>query len=252
MLCLLLVKVVEGIKLKHTNESFFGTIKALLLALAACIPLSCMAKGGITVSGTRFIFPADATRTSVRIANTSDVDNYLIQSWVDDASGQKSLSFVITPPLYLSKPESENMLGLIRTGGNFPTDRETLFHLMVKAIPSVDKSLDAGRAVIHVATVTQLKLFLRPPGLKPAPGEAPRHLTFSRTENRLTVNNPTPYYLTLTHLSAGTKNLRDVMVSPLSSTTLPLPDGCGSVLTLHSINDYGGVSAPLTFSIHSS
>ncbi|WP_275273043.1 fimbria/pilus periplasmic chaperone [Pantoea ananatis] len=245
------VKVVKGMKSKQSCKSFFGTARTLLLALAVCIPLSCMAKGGITVSGTRFIFPASATRISVRIANTSDADNYLIQSWVDDATGHKSGNFVVTPPLYLSKPDSENMLSLIRTGGSFPADRETLFYLMVKAIPSVDDSSNTGQAVIHVATVTQLKLFLRPSGLKPAPGEAPRRLTFSRTGSRLTVHNPTPYYLTLTHLSAGAKNLSDVMVSPLSSTTLPLPPGSGSVLTLRSINDYGGVSEPLTFSIHS-
>ncbi|WP_279051591.1 fimbria/pilus periplasmic chaperone [Cedecea davisae] len=237
-------------KLKQSCKSFFGTAGALLLALAACIPLSCMAKGGITVSGTRFIFPAGAPRTSLRVANTSHTDNYLIQSWVNDATGQRSENFVVTPPLYLSKPDSENMLSLIHTGGSFPADRETLFYLMVKAIPSVDSNPNAGQAIIHVSTVTQLKLFLRPSGLKPTPEEAPRHLAFSRTGNRLTVSNPTPYYLTLIHLNAGAKNLRDVMVSPLSSTTLPLPDGSGSVLTLHSINDYGGISEPFTFSIH--
>lgn len=223
-----------------------------LVALVACLPLSCLAKGGITVSGTRFIFSADAARTNVRIGNTSDADHYLIQSWVNDAAGQKSGNFVVTPPLYLSKPGSENMLSLIRTGGSFPTDRETLFYLMVKAIPSVDESQDVGRAVIHVATVTQLKLFLRPSGLKPAPGEAPSHLTFSRTGSQLIVHNPTPYYLTLIHLSAGTKELKDIMVAPLSSATLPLPAGSGSFLSLHTINDYGGISAPLTFSIQSS
>ncbi|SFN06724.1 fimbrial chaperone protein [Izhakiella capsodis] len=237
-----------------TKQSFWSLIasKVLLLAmiLTVSVPTSCLANGGITVNGTRFIFPADASRIEARVANTSDQDNYLIQSWVDTAAGEKSPDVVVTPPLYLSKPDSANMLSLLRTGGHFPTDRETLFYLMVKAIPSVDESQDAGHAVIHVATVTQLKLFLRPRGLKPAPELAARSLTFSRNGHQLVVHNPTPYYLTLTELSSGGKALEDTMVPPLDSVSLPLPTGSGSTITLHNINDYGGISAPLTFSIH--
>lgn len=233
-----------------SHKSTLKTLKVLVLLLCACEPVAALA-GGITVSGTRFIFPADTSRTNVRVANTSETDNYLIQSWINTSAGQKSPDFVVTPPLYLSKPDSENMLSLIRIGGHFPADRETLLYLMVKAIPSVDESRDAGHTVIHVATVTQLKLFLRPRGLKPTPEEAPQRLMFSRSGNQLTVQNPTPYYLTLVKLTAGSRTLSDTMVPPMDYVKLPLPTGSGQVITLHAISDYGGISAPLRFSIRS-
>lgn len=225
-------------------------ILTTFILLAASISPACQA-GGITVNGTRFIFPTGATSIDARVSNTSAKDNYLIQSWVETATGQKSRDFVVTPPLYLSKPDSGNILRLIRTGGHFPTNRETLFYLMVKAIPSINQRRNTGQAMIHVSTVTQLKLFLRPPGLKPASGIAPSRLTFSRSGNQLVIHNPTPYYLTLAGITAGKKPLQDIMVSPLDSATLTLPAGNGSVITLHAINDYGGLSAPLTFNINS-
>ncbi len=215
---------------------------ALLSTALSCFILSpAFAGGGISITGTRFIYPENASQLNVEVSNSSDQDNYLIQSWVGNGGGGKSADFVVTPPLYLSKPQSKNILRLIRTGGSFPTDRETLFYLVVKAIPSIDEAHDAGRNVIHVTAASQLKLFLRPRGLVPAPDKAPSLVTFSRSGGRLTVHNPSPYYLTLTQIRSGNQALQDVMVAPKSE--LALPPASGGSVTFQTINDYGGLTA---------
>ncbi len=44
--------------------------------------------------------------------------------------------FLITPPLFRLDAKQENVLRIIRTGGNLPADRESLFWLNIKSIPS--------------------------------------------------------------------------------------------------------------------
>ncbi len=59
--------------------------------------------GGITVGGTRVIYPANAKSVDVSIKNTSSHSVYLVQSWVEDAQQKKiatsSLRLRCTPAI---------------------------------------------------------------------------------------------------------------------------------------------------------
>lgn len=216
----------------------------IALLFAALLPLCAAASGGIMLNTTRIIYPLDAKQTSVSVRNTSDKNAFLVQSWVEDNAGNKSKEFVITPPLYTSRTGNENMLRLIRTGGELPRDRESLYFFNSKAIPSLDKKELEGKNTLILAAITRIKLFVRPAGLKPAPDLAPAELRFKKTASQLEIHNPTPYYLTLTDIKAGNKKLNDIMVAPFNKDAVPLPAGSGSDITFSTINDYGAVTSP--------
>ncbi|KAB8312635.1 hypothetical protein EH228_06380 [Erwinia endophytica] len=110
------------------------TVTALMVASACLASLSAMAEGGISIQGTRIVYPQSAKQESLAISNSSTTDSFLVQSWVEDASGRKTHDFVVTPPLYLSGPKNENTLRLMYVGGAAPADRESLYYFIAKAI----------------------------------------------------------------------------------------------------------------------
>ncbi|HCR1927732.1 fimbria/pilus periplasmic chaperone, partial [Enterobacter roggenkampii] len=108
----------------------------ILMMVSACANAS----GGIALGATRVIYPADAKQTSLAITNSNKQERYLINAWIENANGQKEKTFAVTPPLFVSEPDSENTLRIIYAGPALPADRESLFYMNVKAIPSVNKA----------------------------------------------------------------------------------------------------------------
>lgn len=137
-------------------------IKLLMLIIFyLIISASAHAAGGIALGATRIIYPADAKQTAVWIRNSHTNERFLVNSWIENSSGVKEKSFIITPPLFVSEPKSENTLRIIYTGPPLAADRESLFWMNVKTIPSVDKNALNGRNVLQLAILSRMKLFLR-------------------------------------------------------------------------------------------
>ncbi|MFG7769501.1 hypothetical protein ACG0TJ_26920, partial [Klebsiella pneumoniae] len=86
------------------------------------------------------------------------------------------------------------------------------------------------------------QLYYRPAKLALAPDQAAEKLTFSRSGSSLTLTNPTPYYLTVTELNAGTRILENALVPPMGKTSVKLPPDAGSRITYRTINDYGALT----------
>jgi fimbrial chaperone protein len=219
----------------------FLSVSLLGLFLSG-FPQLTQAAGGITLQGTRIVYPQGAKQSTLRITNSSETDTYLVQSWVETEDGKKSKDFVVTPPLYASGPGNENTLRLIYTGSTLPTDRESLYYFVSKAIPSVDEKESEGKNVLYVAAANRIKVFVRPSGLKPDISKAPENLSFRQVKGMLEITNPTPYYLTLTDIKAGAKNLEVVMVPPAGKASVALPAGSGNRIHYRTINDYGALT----------
>ncbi|MGV7197387.1 fimbria/pilus periplasmic chaperone [Xanthomonas axonopodis] len=217
-------------------------VKVALVMAALFSPLSAAA-GGITVGGTRIIYPVDGKTHSVSITNSSKQSTFLVQSWVEDAKGEKSHDFIVAPPLYTSSPGDENTLNLIYAAAPPAKDRETLYYFNSKAIPSIEKNKIQGKNMLLIATVTRLKIFLRPKGLKPSIDQAEEKLNFSQNNHQLLISNPTPYYLTLCGMKVGADALETAMVPPYDSITLPLNSTVENSITYHTINDFGATTS---------
>ncbi|EFQ8668608.1 fimbria/pilus periplasmic chaperone, partial [Salmonella enterica] len=200
------------------------------------------ASAGVALGATRVIYPAGQKQVQLAVTNNDDNSTYLIQSWIENAQGQKYGKFVITPPLFAMQGKKENTLRIIdSTNSQLPQDRESLFWLNVKAIPAMNKS-NLSENTLQLAIVSRIKLYYRPAALTIAPEEAPEKLSFHLHGVSLTLNNPTPYYLTVTELKAGTHPLENALVPPMGSTSVNFPSGAGNSITYRTINDYGALT----------
>lgn len=213
-----------------------------LVISASTITSFQVAAGGITLGGTRVIYSAGQKQSTMSVRNTSDQASFLVQSWVEDSDGNKSQDFIVTPPLYVSGPGNENTLRMMYAGKPVRTDRETLYFFNTKSIPSLDKKNMDGKNILMVAAVTRIKLFIRPEGLSPAIDKAPAELIFHRKGNDVSIENPTPYHITLVQVRAGSHKLSDTMVGPNSNVSLPLPAGSGNSIAFRTINDFGAAT----------
>ncbi|MEP9266184.1 fimbria/pilus periplasmic chaperone [Enterobacter asburiae] len=214
-----------------------------LLAITTSVPAMA---DGIVLAGTRIIYPAESKQVMQSIRNTSSKSSYLVQTWIESSDGKKTSDFIVTPPLYVSNPKDENTLRVMYTGKPLPKDRESLYFFNAKSVPSVDKKSIEGKNVLLLAAVTRVKLFVRPEGLKPASKDAPSLLGFSRSQDRMLIKNPTPYYITLVNIKSGNTALKDTMVAPMSEASVTLPRGSGSLITYNTINDHGAISPQKT------
>lgn len=162
---------------------------------------------GVALNGTRIIYPQGAREITVSTKNTDNKTAYLVQSWASDEHGEKTSSFIVTPPLFVLKSGATNMLRITYTGSTLPEDKESVFYFNSKAIPSVDKKALAGNT-LQIATQTVVKLFYRPAHLTVKSTDVPEMLRCQQNHDAITVTNPSPYYATLVNFTVGGKNCR--------------------------------------------
>lgn len=213
----------------------FITTTGLALALSALTLTT--ANAGVIIGGTRLIFDGAKKEASISI-NNPDSTPYLIQSWIDMQEGNSGKApFIITPPLYRLDGGQKNIERIVMTGA-LPQERESLFWLNIKAIPSASKQTNS----LQIAVKTRIKLIYRPEGLRAStPEEQVSKLTWQRTGNNLEVKNPTQYVINFNEITLEGKKLDDVTyVLPGASARFALPNEArGNSLTFKIINDYG-------------
>jgi len=207
---------------------------------------SVSAAGGVSIQGTRIIYPQNSRQESISLRNSSATDSFLVQSWIENANGKKSKDFIVTPPLYLSGPKNENTLRLMLAAPDIAGDREVLYYFVAKAIPSIDSKDTSGRSVIRIAAASRIKLFIRPSGLKIKPEKAPAELSFKRLGKKIEITNPTPYYITMTEIKHSGRSIAGVMVPPIGTMLLDTPSDSNNTLTFSTINDSGAITKPQT------
>ncbi|MFK3661111.1 molecular chaperone [Scandinavium sp. NPDC088450] len=218
--------------------------------LIACAVISAgmsAANAGIVIGGTRVIYDGNKKEASISV-NNPDTTPYLIQSWIETQNGgAEKAPFVITPPLYRLGKDQQNVERILLAGA-VPQDKESLYWLNIKAIPSAPRKDNS----LQIAVKTRIKLIYRPAALKgTAPEELADKLSWSRSGNQLTVTNPTNYVMNFNDITVGGRKLEDVSyVLPGSTARFTLPNGVsGGALTFTVINDYGGPGKPHNGSI---
>ncbi|BDR98025.1 fimbrial chaperone protein [Proteus mirabilis] len=188
----------------------------------------------------------DAKQTSITLNNTDKRLRFLVQSWIDDSQDQKSNEFIVTPPLFVSKPESENKLRIIYAGKALPNDRESLFWLNTKAIPEIEREEIKDKNILQLAVLSRIKIFIRPQGLNFNIEDVPNSLEFKKSQGNIIVNNPSPYYATLINLEADNEQLNSIMVPPMGTVMIKVSKPNYSQISYQTINDYGASTPKVT------
>lgn len=224
----------KNVNVRKSQEITFCLLAGILMFMAMMV--AGRAEAGVALGATRVIYPAGQKQVQLAVTNNDENSTYLIQSWVENADGVKDGRFIVTPPLFAMKGKRENTLRILdATNNQLPQDRESLFWMNVKAIPSMDKS-KLTENTLQLAIISRIKLYYRPAKLALPPDQAAEKLRFRRSANSLTV----------TELNAGTRVLENALVPPMGESTVKLPSDAGSNITYRTINDYGALTPKMT------
>ncbi|MDU4223946.1 MAG: molecular chaperone [Enterobacter asburiae] len=169
------------------------------ICLAGALCSSAVYAGGVGLGATRLVYSSATSQAMMQVRNTHPDATFLIQS------------------LYVMKPASESAVKIMFTGKALPEDRETLYWMTVKAIPQQAKSGTGN--TLQFASANRIKVFYRPEGLSETPGEAWKKLAGAYRAGKVTLSNPTPYYLTTINVKIDGMPVQPVMVPPKGSVT---------------------------------
>ncbi len=225
-------------------------------------------KFSVGVGATRIIYPLSSVKgVSVPVMNPQ---NYpiLVQTQVKGEDKHSPSPFVVTPPLFRLDAGMQGRVRVIRAGGNFPQDRESLQWLCLTGVPPQEgdiwdnshheenKNSQNVNLDIRLSINTCMKLLVRPDQLKQKPEEVAGELIWHRKGKQLQVNNPTPFYISFKSINLGDKNINlsseNTYVAPFSEKSYALPvgiTGTPSEVNWQIINDLGGGSKVFKASI---
>ncbi|WP_376748423.1 fimbrial biogenesis chaperone [Pantoea septica] len=235
--------------MKHTKA-----LKTKVFIFLTCLLVIMQeAFAGMTISGTRIIFPANQREYSVRTTNKGEIP-LLAQVWIDDGSKSDDINkmkvpFAVTPPVFRIEPGKGQSVRLIYNGMQLPQDRESVFWFNLLEIPPVnEKDEDSDR--IELAFRTRIKIFYRPAILKSNSIFEIERIKWQiiPPAKGIKVINPTPYYLSFdnAYIKSGGKNIPLVtdMVEPFGSKEMlikakSINPALIDNVTVRLINDYG-------------
>ncbi|EFO0998638.1 fimbria/pilus periplasmic chaperone [Escherichia albertii] len=160
----------KSVNLRISQEKTYCLLAGILMIIML---VAGRAEAGVALGATRVIYPAGQKQVQLAVTNNDENSTYLIQSWVENADGVKDGRFVVTPPLFAMKGKKENTLRILdATNNQLPQDRESLFWMNVKAIPSMDKA-KLNENTLQLAIISRIKLYYRPAKLAlPPMGES--------------------------------------------------------------------------------
>ena len=190
---------------------------------------------GVHYRQTRVVYPENARNGVSVLLDNNGADDMLIQAYVrrvdpdtDAPAGEVSFLKAL-PPLGRVNARDTTMLRLLRTGGDLPTDRESVFYLTSRLIPveqGQQKPATRSRLIMELS----MKVFWRPASL-PAGGlrEASGLLQPQISGTTLRLRNPGPFWVPLRMLSVEGQRLPAnalfPMVPPFGERAWPLPAG---------------------------
>ncbi|MDH1629564.1 fimbrial biogenesis chaperone [Pseudomonas mosselii] len=226
-----------------------------LLAGLALLGAS-VANAGITLGGTRIIYPEKSKEVSILVKNDGARD-IMIQSWLDPEQGKqgKDVPFAITPSLSRLAGNKQQMLRIFYFGQGLPADKESVFWLSVQEIPQKAE----GDNTLQIALRQRIKVFYRPGNLPGSPEDAANGLKWQvlneKGKHYLHVINNAPYFVSLSDvkLVVGAEKhvIASDMVSPFGHKKFEIKDSLDAwsraamTVEFMNINDYG---APVSHS----
>lgn len=203
----------------------------------------------IIVNGTRFIFPGNEKEITVQLNNMA-TRPAIAQAWLDTGDASETpdkikTPFQIIPPISRIEAKGGQALRIkLMDKYNLAQDRESLWWLNILDIPPTAKGKENGNQnVLQLAIRSRFKLFYRPSGLN-SRELAPEDLVIKGNGKNIIIDNPTPYFITVTKISTVDKvelNEKTILLEPKSKTTIESKHNVkqGDKILINNINDYG-------------
>ncbi|WP_265523994.1 fimbrial biogenesis chaperone, partial [Providencia heimbachae] len=200
----------------------------------------------IIVNGTRFIYPGNEKEITVQLNNTADRPA-VAQAWLDTGDASETpdtikTPFQITPPISRIEAKGGQTLRIkLMNKASVAQDRESLWWLNILDIPPMVKAKDGeNQNVLQLAIRSRFKFFYRPAGLS-SRELAPEQLVVKTNGKNIIIDNPTPYFITVTKISTDGKtalNEKTALLAPKSESIVMLKQALksGSNIVINNIN----------------
>lgn len=122
-----------------------------------------------------------------------------IRRFVESTPEATNAPFIVTPPISKIAANEGTQLRIRFLGGNLPMDRESVYYLNVLDIAPKPKNTN-GMNTLQFAIQTRIKIFYRPISLPSPPEKLLDSTKFYSDKGILTINNPTPYFLSIANI----------------------------------------------------
>lgn len=240
---------------KQTISKFFKQYFLVPLVLSGLAGVYGLAHANVIIEGTRIIYKEGTRDVTVKLTNSNEQKNALVQIWLDDgnsaATPEDAVSpFIVTPPLAKIPAGKNQAVRITFVGDKMKPDRENVFWFNMLEIPP--KSAEPN--VLSFAIRTRIKLFYRPKAIQKTPvthGEK-TEWKWKQTEKGLQVEvfNNSPFHLSFFEASLAINQTAVIvssggMVAPFEKFVYDLPDiqripAEQTKLKLKAVNDFGG------------
>lgn len=214
--------------------------------------ISTFVYAGVTIQGTRIIFPAHSKGISVQLENQFETPA-LVQVWLDNGNmnempDAKDIPFILTPVLSRVEPKKGQSIRILPLDVSMLSkDRESIFYFNMLDIPPEDLKSDSNYLSFNVRT--RIKLFYRPEALKMTQEKAFAGIVFkyNQEQKQLNIENPSPYFMNFSKFifnpdHQATKVMKAMMIAPYSSQTITLDQHPHEIRQVQYflVNDLGG------------
>ncbi|MGQ8704273.1 fimbria/pilus periplasmic chaperone [Serratia marcescens] len=211
----------------------------------------------LKLGASRVIYSPESNGSTLTVMNVQDYP-MLVKSEVFGEDKKTAAPFIVTPPLFRLDGQQQSRVRIVRTGGDFAKDRETLQWLCVTGIPPKaddEWAKKNGQAVkpsqatinVQISVSSCIKLMVRPSSVKGSPTDMASSLVWKRQGDKVKVTNPTPFYMNLRSISVGGKKVDGFeYIPPQGERTFTLPKGAAGKVEWRVITDFGGDSRPYT------
>lgn len=199
---------------------------------------------GVSLGKTRVIFSEGSSSESIYISN-DDNQPYLIQAGVTEKiDGNLSSNFIVTPPVFRLENRSVSSLRiLLKDTQDLPNDKESLFYLNTKIIPSTKRPNESESQESKLVLITNfvIKVIYRPENIARPSEQDYKKIFIKKKEGKWFLDNPTPYYMTLTSIKVNNEKYnKTLLLAPYSKAELV--ELSIKEASWHIINDYGELS----------
>lgn len=210
---------------------------------------------GVTMAGTRVIFPAENSDKTLQFTNNTP-QPFFVQLWIskpsDSSNDVVSSDFTFNPQFFRMNGKTGQAVRLLFTSTkDLPKDRESLFYLNFKQIPALEKeNQDQNKLVLIVSS--KFKILYRPKTILSKIEDLPSSLNYRidhiGKKSYLTIYNPTGYFANLTQVfvnyAGKNQEINQVdMIPPFSSKQWDIGNTVNksdiSEVSMTYINDYG-------------
>lgn len=204
---------------------------------------------GVSLGKTRVIFSEGSSSESVYISN-DDNQPYLIQAGITEKiDGNLSSNFIVTPPVFRLENRSVSSLRiLLKDTQDLPNDKESLFYLNTKIIPSTKRPDESESQESKLVLITNfvIKVIYRPENIARPSEQDYKKIFIKKNEGKWFLDNPTPYYMTLTSIKVNNEKYnKALLLAPYSKAELV--EVSIKEASWHVINDYGELSKELKY-----